>query len=363
MLAEFTRIRESIQENDLDLAIQKLKAVTEKNSSRFRNEVLLHSGSLKSLQGNVRKGIVNSQDAKIEEKQIRLALLELTDSIEKALTSKTIIAPEPEFAAKIDDEQILEAIINSADNFLDIYMLPSAFYCAQAVARIEIPEGIPKGTGFLIGPDLLLTNQHVLKEQSYLEEAVARFGYMANASDIAPLTGKVVPIRQDFYFASPAKELDYALVRLQDKPIETTATVDELRKKSIADLASIGKHRGYLLLQPRRFIEYSRVNIIQHPKGGPLKVVMTQNYVVHTTNSRVQYVADTEDGSSGAPVFDQNWGVVALHHSGNPYPSESLSDSIKKVLKGRFRVNEGIPMRAILEDFKFKGIDRYLPCD
>ncbi|BAY95942.1 MULTISPECIES: trypsin-like peptidase domain-containing protein [unclassified Tolypothrix] len=359
MLEDFTRIRESIQENDLDFVIQKLKEVTEENSSRFRNEVLLHSGSLKSLQGDVRRGIINSDQGRIEEKKIRLALLELTDSIEQELASKKVIVPEPEFTAKVDDEQILEAIINSTDNFLDIYMLLSAFYCAQAVARIEIPEGSPKGTGFLIGPDLLLTNQHVLKEQSYLEDAVARFGYMASVSNITPLTGKVIPIRQDFYFASPAKELDYALVRLQDKPIETT--VDDLREKSIADLGSIGKHMGYLLLQPKQVIEYSRVNIIQHPKGGPLKVVMTQNYVVHTTDSRVQYVADTEDGSSGAPVFDHNWRVVALHHSGNPYPSDPLSSVIKKVVKGRFRVNEGIPIGAILKDFKSKGIDHYLP--
>jgi V8-like Glu-specific endopeptidase len=230
------------------------------------------------------------------------------------------------------------------------------------VARVEIPEGTPKGTGFLVGRDLLLTNQHVLKEKGCLEEAVARFGYMNDASGVASV-GKVVPIQPDFYFASPAQDLDYALVRLQEKPIENLATVDELRQKSMAELARIGKHRGYLVLAPRLLSEYRRVNIIQHPAGNPLKVVMTQNYVVHRTDTRVQYVAETMNLSSGSPVFNERWEVVALHHSGSPYPAEPFSDTIKKTLKGSFRVNEGIPMRAILEDFKFKGIDRYLPCE
>jgi V8-like Glu-specific endopeptidase len=114
-------------------------------------------------------------------------------------------------------------------------------------------------------------------------------------------------------------------------------------------------------LAPSAFTEHSRVNIIQHPDGQPLKVVMTQNYVVYKTDSRVQYVADTMNGSSGSPVFNHKWEVVALHHSGRPYPPESLTEAAKKAWKGRFRVNEGIPMKAILQDFKDKGIDRYLP--
>ncbi len=80
-------------------------------------------------------------------------------------------------------------------------------------------------------------------------------------------------------------------------------------------------------------------------------------------NSRVQYVADTMEGSSGSPVFNRKWEVVALHHSGTPYPPDAAGVTLKKAWKGRFRVNEGIPMRNILEDFENKGIERYLPRD
>ena len=115
------------------------------------------------------------------------------------------------------------------------------------------------------------------------------------------------------------------------------------------------------MLSPLILVEDQRVNILQHPNGQPMKVVMTQNYVCHTTETRVQYVADTMAGSSGSPVFNNRWEVVALHHSGSPYPPEAVADKVKKAWKGRFRVNEGVLMKAILKDFKAKGIDNHLP--
>ena len=269
--------------------------------------------------------------------------------------------PGPAFAPQIDDEPGLEAIINSADNFLDIHLLRGALYSSRAVARIEIPEGTAKGTGFLVGPDLLLTNQHVLQQQSVLEAAVARFDFLSDPSGIAEGKGSVVPFKPDFYFASPAEELDYALVRLASAPLKTIAVEDARKAEPIAALLAQGKHKGYLSLAPHLLVAQSRVNIVQHPDGDPLKAVLTQNYVSHVTDTRVQYVADTMEGSSGSPVFNGFWEVVALHHSGKPYPPQPIGDALKKVWKGRFRANEGIPMPAMLGDFRTRKIDRYLP--
>jgi len=67
---------------------------------------------------------------------------------------------EPKFDVAITEQQVevLERVINDESNFLDIHLLTGAIYSAQAVCKIEIPEGEAYGTGFLIGPDLLLTN-------------------------------------------------------------------------------------------------------------------------------------------------------------------------------------------------------------
>lgn len=269
-------------------------------------------------------------------------------------------ANEPAFEPRVADQAALETILGSEDNFLDVHLLRGALYCARAVGRVELPEGEAKGTGFLLGPDLLLTNQHVLREQAHLEEAVVRFDFQIDASGVAP-KGTVLRLKPDFYFASPAEELDYALVRLVEKPLQAITVEGEQALLSMTELLSLGKHKGYLVAAPRRLVAESRVNILQHPDGKPLKVVLTQNRVVYSTESRVQYAADTMEGSSGSPVFNQNWEVVALHHSGSPYPPDSVGDVMRKAWKGRFRVNEGVPMRAILEDFKRRQVDRYLP--
>ena len=57
------------------------------------------------------------------------------------------------------------------------------------------------------------------------------------------------------------------------------------------------------------------VNIIQHPRGRPKEVALQDNRVVKVDHVVVHYSCDTEPGSSGSPVFDNQWRLVALHHA------------------------------------------------
>jgi V8-like Glu-specific endopeptidase len=267
---------------------------------------------------------------------------------------------EPAFDAALGDETALERVITSEDNFLDIDLLVGALYSALAVCRIENPEGTAAGTGFLIGPDLVLTNQHVLKSREWLEEAVARFDHRLETGGVAT-PGRTFTFRSDFYYSSPDVEFDYVLARLKAAPLESVA-VKDASEMSMMDMLRAGKHRGYLVPTPRFLKAHDRVNVIQHPGTDPMKVVLTQNYVVSDmTDTRVQYVADTMNGSSGSPVFNQHWEVVALHHSGAPHPPDTAGQVLKKIWKGRYRVNEGIPMRGLLRDLRDKNLERHLP--
>ena len=272
----------------------------------------------------------------------------------------------PNFDITLSDKQWLERVIDTEDNFLDVYMLAGAIYSTQAVCQIERRDGIDVknkalGTGFLIGPDLLLTNQHVVEDQEYLTEIVAHFDYRIDANGV-PLPGRVVEFQPSFYFSSDPSLLDYAMLRLKEQPLQHMVLKAKIEGLSYLNLLLQGKHRGYLVLAERFLREKYRINVIQHPDGRPMKVVLTHNYVsTDMTDTRVHYIADTMDGSSGAPVFNQSWEVVALHHSGKPYPPDTAKDTLKKAWKGYFHVNEGIPIRALLKDFRARGLDRHLP--
>ncbi len=81
------------------------------------------------------------------------------------------------------------------------------------------------------------------------------------------------------------------------------------------------------------------VGIIQHPNGGPKQIALTANQVVSIFDHRVQYTTDTLPGSSGSPVFNDDWKVVAIHHSGGNLEVNPAGDK-------RF-VNEGILVKYL----------------
>jgi V8-like Glu-specific endopeptidase len=59
------------------------------------------------------------------------------------------------------------------------------------------------------------------------------------------------------------------------------------------------------------------VNIIQHPSGHqPKALALCDNQLVDVLDSCLHYQTDTAPGSSGAPVYNDQWEVIALHHSG-----------------------------------------------
>ncbi len=71
-----------------------------------------------------------------------------------------------------------------------------------------------------------------------------------------------------------------------------------------------------------------------------MEVSLRCNEVIEIEPQRIYYLADTEDGSSGAPVFNDNWRVVALHRSGGEI------DASGRLLR---KANAGIPIGLIMQ--------------
>jgi V8-like Glu-specific endopeptidase len=88
----------------------------------------------------------------------------------------------------------------------------------------------------------------------------------------------------------------------------------------------------------------SRVSIIQHPGGHFKKISLQNNFVEYIDRRTTQYTTSTEPGSSGSPVFDDDFNVVAIHHSGGMLMEPATGR--------RYLRNAGSSMAAVLEDLK-----------
>ena len=202
------------------------------------------------------------------------------------------------------------------NNLLSIGWVSRALELAACVCRVNTPAG--PGSGFLIAPDLLLTNHHVLPDADTAAATVAEFNYQVAWS------GELEPVRR--FTCDPAiyrsvGELDYTIVRVNGTPGDLFGFVDLARRAdpTVNDF----------------------VSVIQHPQGGPKKIAFTDNKVSAVFGDLVQYSTDTEPGSSGSPVFNQDWEIVGLHHRGG-----GLAGPDGK----KYFTNEGILIASIVRD-------------
>ncbi len=222
---------------------------------------------------------------------------------------------------------VLEKIIGE-NTLRPISFLQQGLQVARSVAYIGVRTSQIRGsgTGFLVTEDLLLTNNHVLPHSNLLSNTIFRFNYEEN------FQGEAQPT--DEYRAKPNgifhtnQTLDYTLVQLEGKP---------------------GQGWGWLPLQPKTIRGDSRVNIIQHPFGQPKQISLQNNFVQYVGGNVVQYVTSTFNGSSGSPVFNDDWEVVALHHAGGDIPEPTT--------QRRYFRNEGILVESILADLPSQLVD------
>ncbi len=220
-------------------------------------------------------------------------------------------------------EGVFEKIIGE-NTLRSIAFLAQGLKVARSVAYIGINTLIDagSGTGFLVAPDLLLTNNHVIPHIHVLPSSIFRFNYEDNflgeAQPVSEYRAKVGGI----FHTNGARDMDYTIVQLEGEP---------------------GKAWGWLPLQNQTITRDERVNIIQHAGGRPKQVSLQNNFVEYVGGNVVQYVTSTLPGSSGSPVLNDAWQVVAVHHSGD----EKLREPTTQ--RAYFR-NEGILISKILLD-------------
>jgi len=229
-----------------------------------------------------------------------------------------------------------EAVQGPSIDFVGVDFLTKGRIAANSVGRVVIRTGKARGSGFLVGPGLFLTNHHVIPSALESEQMRVEFDYeAADGGGTLPVTTFQFDPSLCFV-TSPIEDLDYTLVALGR------------RTSGAKDLGSF----GYLMLSdaPDKHMLGEIANIIQHPNGELKQVVVRENNLVarDETHQVLHYLADTDKGSSGSPVCNNSWEPIALHHWGGP------GLELKGVSGQWLRkdVNEGIRVSAIVRSLR-----------
>lgn len=187
---------------------------------------------------------------------------------------------------------------------------------------VEVGNHEQAGTGFRIGKETVLTNYHVLHKKTgeHATRVTAHFGYDGNGaggfSEGKTYACNPNSIRSD-------QNSDWAIITLTD-PLPDAIHIIDLYENVQA--------------KPN-----DQAFIIQHPLGGTKKLGYVRNSVSYVNDTVAHYLTDTQQGSSGAPVFNGDGKLIAVHRAaGRPvdFPGQQ---PMKK--------NEGILIRKILENF------------
>jgi V8-like Glu-specific endopeptidase len=173
------------------------------------------------------------------------------------------------------------------------------------VGHLTMGRGMCSGS--LVGPDLFLTNHHCSvdgDERSFAPDVYRVYMEYWRDGKRGPVSSRVSQVLKS------NEELDYALLKL-DQPI--------------------GRKYGWLELERDTAARRAKaVKIIQHPQGRSKEIVLKNTSMVRVMPSVAHYMADTEGGSSGSPVFNLYGDkIIALHHVGtNRYNEGVMIDRI-----------------------------------
>ncbi|HYW17274.1 MAG TPA: serine protease [Allosphingosinicella sp.] len=210
------------------------------------------------------------------------------------------------------------------------------------VAATQADGSHELGTGFLVGPDLVLTAYHVLKTHiprklggqappgpvqlffdHYDGEPIAdpaaqgikarvvglHADWLVASSGALPDDGLLDVTAEAAAAAAAADSLDFALIRLAGKIGLETRSAAGGERRSWVDLKSLGSPPG----------DEERIIIPQHPQGYPQRIdfgrLSTFLSLRDPSQTRMRYDTETQPGTSGAPCFNRNFEPVGLHNA------------------------------------------------
>lgn len=242
-----------------------------------------------------------------------LAKKSLDLSVEELAPSKAVADRKRFLLAQLGDEESAELAFErvlAGNEIQPVNYLERGARAAAPIARVTMcdPLGRNRGFGssFLFLPGVLITNNHVLPAAEWAARSFVEFDYALDCAG-DPLAPYMFRLRPDRLFAT-SKPLDYTVVAVE--PVNR----DGIALSRFGFLPLIG--------QVGKIVEGEWLTIIQHPAGDRKAVCVRENRFLKRSDDTIWYSTDTLGGSSGSPVFNNEWQVVGLHHAGVPERNE-----------------------------------------
>ncbi len=238
-------------------------------------------------------------------------------------------SPPIDDANWLADEGELEVLTKGINTLRPISFLERGVEVAKSVARVVLQSG-ESGSGFLIKDNLLVTNAHVLPRAKAAAKAHVEFNYQETIEGLHAQVTKYNLLPDEVFLTSPQESQggdDWTVVRVAGDP------------NSIW---------GQLPLREAQPKKKDEVIIIQHPGGGSKQIALSHNIVAYAGPRRLQYLTDTQKGSSGSPVFNLNWQLVALHHAGGLVREPGTTNSYYR--------NQGIHINLLFNALSKAGL-------
>lgn len=304
---------------------------------------------------------------------------------------KNHVSKEAYVAAKPYNERVI-----GEPDFKPVHFLECGWERQKPVARVHV-TGYWWGTGFLVSRSLFMTNNHVIENKTQGRAAEMEFNYQEDHEGNMLSTDTWDGDPDSFFHTDVG--LDYTVMRLKGRrsfgliqpqpytPYLTTpyavspritipplppgpdpprmpetvegftdlissviSSILNLTRSPYAPSIFLTKHAGdtygYIPLKDNILTVDERLNIIQHPATRAKEVAMNENILTHINANTIHYTTDTEGGSSGSPVFDNTWDIIALHHAAG-----DVAPGGHPVL-GPWVDNEGMRIDRIIDDLQ-----------